>query len=209
MLGVLKRQGKDNDRKQTHRDHHVKTEAEIKVTSLQAKKDQCSVAQLCPILCNAMECSPPSSSVHKISQARILEWVAIFSFRGSIWTRDLNHVSNASCIGRQVLYQQHHPGRPERGITMFKSSWVTLQRASLENPYCKRYLSRVVTQSEGSGVKLPAFPPFPAYDARKSCKHFWASVFLIYRIWIIILGLPCLSVVKTLPSFFFSFIYIS
>ena len=84
MLGVLKRQGMDTDRKETHGDHHVKTEAEIKVTSPQAKQGQCSVAQLCPILCNAMDCSPPSSSVHRISQARILEWVAVFSSRGSI-----------------------------------------------------------------------------------------------------------------------------
>ena len=84
MLGVLKRQGMDTDRKETHRDHHVKTEAEIKVASPQAKQGQCSVAQLCPILRNAMDCSPPSSSVHRISQARILEWVAVFSSRGSI-----------------------------------------------------------------------------------------------------------------------------
>ena len=33
------------------------------------------------ILCNPMDCSPPHSSVHGISQARILEWIAIFFFR--------------------------------------------------------------------------------------------------------------------------------
>ena len=33
-------------------------------------------------LCNSMECSPPGSSVHGISQARTLEWVAISFFRG-------------------------------------------------------------------------------------------------------------------------------
>ena len=33
--------------------------------------------QSCPILCNPMDCSLPGSSVHGISQARILEWVAI------------------------------------------------------------------------------------------------------------------------------------
>ena len=36
-----------------------------------------SVTQLCPILCDAMGCSPPGSSVHGISQARKLEWLAI------------------------------------------------------------------------------------------------------------------------------------
>ena len=36
-----------------------------------------SVAQWCPALCDSMDCSPPGSSVHRILQARILEWVAI------------------------------------------------------------------------------------------------------------------------------------
>ena len=37
--------------------------------------------------------SPPDSSVHRISQARILEWVAISSSRGSCQPRDRTHVS--------------------------------------------------------------------------------------------------------------------
>ena len=41
-----------------------------------------SVAQLCPTLCNPMDCSPPGSSVHRILQARILEWLAIPFSRG-------------------------------------------------------------------------------------------------------------------------------
>ena len=41
------------------------------------------VTQLCLTLCNPMECSPQGSSVHGISQARMLEWVAISSSRGS------------------------------------------------------------------------------------------------------------------------------
>ena len=35
------------------------------------------VAQLCPTLCDPMDCSLLRSSVHGILQARILEWVAI------------------------------------------------------------------------------------------------------------------------------------
>ena len=42
-----------------------------------------SVAQLCPTLCDPMDCSPPGSSVPGILQARILEWVAMPSSRGS------------------------------------------------------------------------------------------------------------------------------
>ena len=39
--------------------------------------------QSCPTLCDPMDCSPSGSSVHAISQARILEWVAILPSRGS------------------------------------------------------------------------------------------------------------------------------
>ena len=42
-----------------------------------------SVAQSCQTLCDPMDCSLPGSSVHEISQARILEWIAISSSRGS------------------------------------------------------------------------------------------------------------------------------
>ena len=37
------------------------------------------VTQLCLTLCDPMDCSLPGSSVHGISQARVLEWVAISS----------------------------------------------------------------------------------------------------------------------------------
>ena len=40
------------------------------------------ITQLCPTLCDPMDCSPPDSSVHGILQARILEWAAMRSTRG-------------------------------------------------------------------------------------------------------------------------------
>ena len=52
---------------------------------------QAKSLQSCPPLCNPRTCSPPGSSVHGILQARILEWVAMLSSRGSSqprnWTR--------------------------------------------------------------------------------------------------------------------------
>ena len=42
----------------------------------------CSVAQLCLTLCDSMDCSLPGSSVRRIFQARILEWVVISFSRG-------------------------------------------------------------------------------------------------------------------------------
>ena len=45
-----------------------------------------------------VDCSPPGCSVHRISQARILEWVAISSSSRSSWPRHWTHVSCISCI---------------------------------------------------------------------------------------------------------------
>ena len=42
----------------------------------------CLAAQSRPTLCNSMNSSPPGFSVHSISQARILEWVAISFSKG-------------------------------------------------------------------------------------------------------------------------------
>ena len=57
----------------------------------------CMHAQSCPTLCNPTDCTLPGSSVHRILQARILEWFAISFSRGSSPPRDRTQVS---CIGR-------------------------------------------------------------------------------------------------------------
>ena len=57
-----------------------------------------------PTLCDLMDCSPPGSSVHRILQARILEWIAMPSSRVSSQPKDGTRISYISCIGRRVLY---------------------------------------------------------------------------------------------------------
>ena len=52
---------------------------------------------------DSRDCGPPDSCAHEISQARILEWVAISFSRESSWPRDWT-----SCIGRQIRYQLSH-----------------------------------------------------------------------------------------------------
>ena len=64
--------------------------------------------QSCLTLCDPMDCSSPGSSVHGILQARILEWIVISSSRGSSQSWDWTPFSYVSCIGRRVLYHQHH-----------------------------------------------------------------------------------------------------
>ena len=55
----------------------------------------------CLILCDPVGCGPPSSFVHGILQARILEWVAMPSSRGS---SPPTLVSYVTCICRWILY---------------------------------------------------------------------------------------------------------
>ena len=71
------------------------------------------VAQSCPTRCDPMDYSPPGSSVHGILQARILEWVAMPSSRGSSQARDWTQVS---CI----------PGR-------FFTVWATREAHDTDN----------------------------------------------------------------------------
>ena len=61
--------------------------------SVQVKESESEAAQLCPTLCNPMDCSLPGISVHGIFQARILEWVTIAFCRESSWPRNWTRVS--------------------------------------------------------------------------------------------------------------------
>ena len=61
--------------------------------------------QLCPTLCDPMDCSLPGCSVRGIFQARILEWVAMPSFQGIFPTQGFN-LGLLHC--RQILYHLSH-----------------------------------------------------------------------------------------------------
>ena len=74
----------------------------------------CSVAKSCPTLCNRMVCSLPGSSVHRISQARILEWVAIFFSRGSSWRIESGG----------GFFTTEPPGKPKRFISVSRALLV-------------------------------------------------------------------------------------
>ena len=66
----------------------------------------CLVTKSCPALCDPMDCSLPGSSVYGISQAIILDWVAISFSRGSSPPRDR---ARMSCIDRWVLQPPAKP----------------------------------------------------------------------------------------------------
>ena len=67
------------------------------------------VTKSCLTLCDSMDCSLPGSSVHRISQARTLEWVSIYFSKGSSQPRDW---TCSYCISSQVLLPLSHLGSP-------------------------------------------------------------------------------------------------
>ena len=66
---------------------------------LQRMKVKSEVAQLCLILRDPMDCSPPGSSIHGIFQARVLEWGAI-AFSGCVGCEgpNLDHPDKSVCV---------------------------------------------------------------------------------------------------------------
>ena len=79
----------------------------------------CSLTQSRPTLWNPRDCSLPGSSVHGISQARILEWATVSYSRGSSQPRDQTHVSCISCTSSWIL---HHYATWE--IHTFCTVWI-------------------------------------------------------------------------------------
>ena len=73
---------------------------------LHVNKSACMCAkslQSCPTLCDPMECSPPGSSVHEILQARIMDWIAMPSSRGSSPPRDQTQVSMSPALAARFF----------------------------------------------------------------------------------------------------------
>ena len=69
----------------------------------------CLIIVVSWLFCDPMDYGLPSSSVHGIFQARLLEWLAISFSRGSSWPRDRTWVS---CTGRQIFLPLSYPGSP-------------------------------------------------------------------------------------------------
>ena len=123
------------------------------------------VTQLCLTLCNAMNCSPPGSSVPWILQARILEWVDIPFFRGSSWSSDQTQVS---CIAVRfftiwairVAHQVHeitHILKLQRlGIEELK---FTFSRTKIEDYRGSVNLPTHLSETSSHLPSLGALPP--------------------------------------------------
>ena len=106
-----------------------------------------------------MDCDPPGSSIHGISQAIILEWVAfppLSSSKGSFWPKDQTDISYVSCISRQSLPLSHleshalcherrlKPRQCYREETILTPRWICFFYFNLSFPlllFMKRILS--------------------------------------------------------------------
>ena len=83
--------------------------------------------QSCLTLCNSMDCSPSGSSIHGILQARIVEWVAMPSSRGSSQSRDWTHASYVSCVGSV----QFSSVQSLSHVRLFVTPWIAARQTSL------------------------------------------------------------------------------
>ena len=107
----------------------------------------CLVIKSCPTLCNPMDCSPPDSSVHGISQGRILEWVTISYSRDSSRTRDQTHISY---VGRRILY--HWATKETPWLWMHEQNLMTPK----EDQVCSSDTSKVVELERRENLKIGA-----------------------------------------------------
>ena len=122
-------------------------------------KNKCMHAQLCPTLCNPVDCSPPGSSVHGISQAKILQWVAISSSRRSSQSRDINFLSWVSCIGNMDSLPLEPSGEPYQGYRgeLHRKQNVYERMKAHEQIIVPEYASRI-----------PSIHPAPFKEAVKN-----------------------------------------
>ena len=117
-------------------------------------KSESEVTQSCPTPSNPMDCSPPGSSVHGISQARVLEWVGISHLVGVL---DLQRSSDL------CLSLEGEPGPcPEAALLFPVCSSLSLHPLPFLISYCLNLPFRTQVRSwkgfpGGSVVKnLPA-----------------------------------------------------
>ena len=130
----------------------------------------CVCAQSCPTLCNPMDCNPPSSSVHGISQARTLEWVAVSFSREIFSTQGSNlHLLQLASLGRWILYRwatqeaQGRKRRMQRWVQAEGTAWQRRSKVSKMNggwsmlgpDSCDNVLNSVGSQGKISAEESP------------------------------------------------------
>ena len=122
----------------------------------------CEVAQLCPTLCDPMDCSLLCSSVHGIFQARVLEWVAISFSRRSSQPRDWTPVS--LFIG-QTLYCLSHQG----SLRSFAICMTTLDHSNHISKKKKNYVKIILLPLNWVCLLVVQFSHSVVSDSLRPC----------------------------------------
>ena len=126
----------------------------------------------CLTLYNPMDCSPPGSSVHGISQVRILEFAISFS-RASSQCRDQRWVS---CIGRQILYHLSHRGSPSLSPYLEVTSRLCIPASHISRLPCWSQLSRAwCVQWISSHLRFLTGSMFGSFIKPSTHGHCWFS----------------------------------
>ena len=102
--------------------------------------DVCTLS--CPALCNPMDCSPPSSSVHRLP-GKNTGMGCHFLLQGIFPTRDWTQVSCISCIGKWILYLCTTWEAP--------THWFKLKKLLILMSNCSR---RLYTKNKGTPSSL-------------------------------------------------------
>ena len=97
------------------------------------------------LFCNPTDCSLPGSSVHGISQARIMEWVAMSFSRGSSWPRDWTCIS---CIAGGFCTAE--PLSNKRHISDHSSERKNFSRVGLRQ---QEFTGQNTVEEEATGVR--------------------------------------------------------
>ena len=116
----------------------------------------------------------PGSSVHGISQARILEWIAMLSSRGSSWPRDQTGVS---CIAGRFLPSEP-PGESRLFILIFYAYMVRIVWWS----FTAEHISVTITQikKQNSTVFLSSHHTPPVRVQAVNNLHYFSSILYMY-----------------------------
>ena len=132
------------------------------------------VSVSCSVVSSPMDCNPRGFSVHRILQARILEWVAILFSRGSSRPRDWTQVS---CIAGRVVTVWAIKGREWKGAAG-KARAGCCHPSGAVGGGCHSWLKEVSEEFPGSLLQwsvvkwLRLFSPNPV-------TNFWRPYFLL------------------------------
>ena len=128
------------------------------------------VTRSCPTLCNPVDCSPPGSSVHGASQARIAEWVAISFSRVSSWPRDQTQI----CIAGRLFTTWANQGSPVISTLMLLLIWQQVLACSPElgDPWTRRSVELLTRMPWFS----PIWSPHVIWTFHSMLTAFWGSI---------------------------------